>query len=137
VQQRQGVLVRLIEGNFNLEATADAETAVRRTVENAIEQATTGRTPTLPQNLRAQRKAFREKFGREMQKHDPIFFDPDADEPRPIPVEEAWRAEILRAMKASGFAPQLVYAYEKTGFIVNEPGYDKMRRKIGASTTKP
>jgi hypothetical protein len=127
VQQHQGVLVRLIEGEFDLDLSADVETAVRCRVENAIEELMTRRAPKLAQILDAQRKAFKKKFGRAMQRHDPVFFDPDADEPRPIPVAQAWRAEMLRAMKQSGFPPPLVYAYEKTGFIVNDQSYDRMR----------
>ncbi len=73
-----------------------------------------------------QKAAFKNKFGREMRDSDPLFFDPDADEPRPIP-EEVIRSETLRAMRESGFPPEFIYAYEKTGFLVSEDGYKAMR----------
>ncbi len=37
--------------------------------------------------LREQLAAFRAKFGRDAEPHEPIFFDPDADEPTPISPE--------------------------------------------------
>jgi hypothetical protein len=43
--------------------------------------------PKLQEALEAQRAAFTAKFGREPGPHDPIFFDPDADVPRPINAE--------------------------------------------------
>jgi hypothetical protein len=44
--------------------------------------------PWLSQDMEAQRKLFREKFGRDPGPHDPLFFDPDADEPRPMTREQ-------------------------------------------------
>jgi hypothetical protein len=77
------------------------------------------------QALEDQTKAFIAKFGRAPGPNDPIFFDPDSDVPRPYP-EEKLKAEMLEAMKAAGMRPELIYAYEKTGFFVNETGYKSM-----------
>jgi hypothetical protein len=30
-------------------------------------------------------------------------------------------------MRQAGLPPQLIYAYERTGFLVNKEGYDAMR----------
>jgi hypothetical protein len=38
--------------------------------------------------FRVRQQAFKEKFGREMGPEDPVFFDPDADEPVPMTVEK-------------------------------------------------
>jgi hypothetical protein len=41
--------------------------------------------PEVVEELRWQEDLFREKFGRDPGPGDPVFFDPDADEPRPLP----------------------------------------------------
>jgi hypothetical protein len=74
---------------------------------------------------RKQREAFIEKFGREPGPDDPVFFDPDYDTPVAL-SEEKLRAHALEAMRAAEIPPHLVYAYAKTGFIVNEQGYKQM-----------
>jgi hypothetical protein len=75
--------------------------------------------------LAEQRQAFVDKFGREPGPDDPLFFDPDPSTPQPI-GEERLRRETLEAMRAAGIPPHLVYAYEKTGLMVNEHGYKNM-----------
>jgi hypothetical protein len=35
-----------------------------------------------------QAERFREKFGRDIGPRDPVFFDPEADDPRPMPRDE-------------------------------------------------
>lgn len=65
----------------------------------------------------AQAVRFREKFGRDPGPQDPLFFDPDADEPRPIPVVKI-EAEAVAAMERAGLPPELIYAYQQTGLIV-------------------
>ena len=42
-------------------------------------------TPELKQVLDRQMEMFREKFGREPEANDPIFFDPNSDTPKPMP----------------------------------------------------
>ena len=64
----------------------------------------------------AQREAFRKKFGRDLGPGDPIFFDPDADEP--TPMSPVWmEAEVLAAMRKAGVSPAISYAYKKTGLM--------------------
>jgi hypothetical protein len=74
---------------------------------------------------RKQREAFIEKFGREPGPDDPVFFDPDYDTPVAL-SEKKLRAHALEAMRAAEIPPYLVYAYAKTGFIVNELRYKQM-----------
>jgi hypothetical protein len=38
--------------------------------------------------LREQLEAFREKFGRDPLPHEPVFFDPDGDDPVPLTEEK-------------------------------------------------
>lgn len=71
--------------------------------------------------LKAQRTAFRKKFGRDPGPGDPVFFDPDADVPTEI-SEARLRAEILEALE--GLPPQIVYAYAKTGLLLMEEHVD-------------
>jgi hypothetical protein len=82
-------------------------------------------TPETEKILRRQRKRFIKKFGREPGPDDPIFFDPDASNPVSISAEEL-RSETMKAMLAAGTPPHFVYAYQKTGFIVDETGYRNM-----------
>jgi hypothetical protein len=42
-------------------------------------------SPQAIEIFKRQERAFQEKFGRPMGPGDPIFFDPDADEPQPLP----------------------------------------------------
>lgn len=68
--------------------------------------------------LKQQLRAFRKKFGRDPGPTDPVFFDPNADTPQPIP-----RAEIEATMRevAQFLPPHIAYAYLKTdGMLVTE-----------------
>lgn len=70
--------------------------------------------------LLKQREAFRKKFGRDPGPGDPVFFDPDADEPRPLSEgasDNPFDPEVLEALRKTGAAPQFIYAYRKTGLI--------------------
>lgn len=72
--------------------------------------------------LQAQLDAFAAKFGREPGPEDPIFFDPDCDEPvpmRPESEEKAW-ADLFRAAEEAGLDPAYISAWEELGYIVTE-----------------
>lgn len=67
--------------------------------------------------LQMQREAFKAKFGRDPGPNDPVFFDPTADYPKEINSE--WmETQITEAMSKASVDEELIYAYEKTGFIV-------------------
>lgn len=51
--------------------------------------------------LQEQLESFRRKFGRDPGPNDPIFFDPDADEPRPVDNMKM-KAAMLRAAHKAG-----------------------------------
>ncbi|MFD4306062.1 hypothetical protein ACFWRY_25535 [Streptomyces albidoflavus] len=70
--------------------------------------------------LESQLQAFREKFGREPGPDDPLFFDPDAEEPTPL--TEEYFADMLSelAVKASeiGIDPAYFLAAREVGYMV-------------------
>jgi len=70
-----------------------------------------------------QRKLFIEKFGREPNDDDPIFFDPDADTPQPYP-EKKYTEELIDAMRKAGIDERYINAYKKTGLMVTEDNID-------------
>jgi hypothetical protein len=76
-------------------------------------------TPSVEAILRRQLELFREKFGRDAGPDDPVFFDPDADQPTPISSVRL-EAETLESMRKAGTPPQIIYAYRKTGLLLIE-----------------
>ncbi len=74
--------------------------------------------------LERQRDAFRAKFGRDPGPDDPVFFDPKADEPRPI-EEESLVATVAAAMKAAGIDAAKIHAYRRTGMLVTRENLDQ------------
>jgi hypothetical protein len=71
----------------------------------------------LRQGLEEQLERFRQKFGRGARPPDPVFFDPDADEPRPMDPARL-QAQIIGAMQAAGIEPAKIHAYKRTGLLV-------------------
>jgi hypothetical protein len=66
--------------------------------------------------LRYQREAFRQKFGRDPGPNDPVFFDPDADEPVKM-ASNRMDADIIMALRRSGAPSEVEYAFRKTGLL--------------------
>ena len=75
--------------------------------------------------IRSQIRFFREKFGREPEPDDPIFFDPDADTPQFCGPEATDHVtdQMVEAMSAAGIRPEAIYAFRKTGRIVTEDNW--------------
>jgi hypothetical protein len=73
--------------------------------------------PEVHNALLEQRAAFVEKFGREPGPDDPVFFDPDAATPQPFP-RQTYHDGMIEMLRAMGAAPEIIYAFEKTGRIV-------------------
>ncbi len=48
-----------------------------------------------------------------------MFFDPNADTPQPLDMDEM-TALMVEAMVEAGVEPARIYAYRKTGLIVTE-----------------
>lgn len=71
--------------------------------------------------LRRQAELFRAKFGREMGPEDPVFFDPDADEP--VPVDEGKMMAEIRQEAERMPDPQMrayLLAFAECGYMVTE-----------------
>ncbi|NEB03771.1 hypothetical protein [Streptomyces sp. SID13726] len=67
-------------------------------------------------------REFREKFGREPGPDDPLFFDPDADEPMPLSREhfdDMLRDVADRAVE-HGVDPAFLHAWREVGYVVTE-----------------
>jgi hypothetical protein len=76
----------------------------------------------LAEALEAEDQAFRQKFGREPRQEDPIFFDPDADQPQ-FPTEAQQRKTIdamYHIILLAGIDPAFAYAFRKTGRLLTE-----------------
>jgi hypothetical protein len=70
--------------------------------------------------LQAQRRSFEEKFGRPPGPGDPLFFDPDADEPQPFPLLGV-EIETVAMLEAAGVSPAWIYAYQHTDGLLPRP----------------
>ena len=70
--------------------------------------------------LEAQVRGFEEKFGRTPGPDDPLFFDPDADEPRPVSLT-GLETETVAMLEAAGICPAWIYAYQHTGGLLPRP----------------
>ena len=63
------------------------ENAIMKKMMATIQEAFDGQEQ-LQEALAEQKRAFEEKFGREPTPDDPVFFDPDEDEPTEIGIEK-------------------------------------------------
>jgi len=75
--------------------------------------------PELRQLLHEQRQAFRNKFGRDPDPDDPVFFDPNKETPTAIPKEQ-FRTEIVEAGARAGISSDKTNQWIDAGF----PGID-------------
>jgi hypothetical protein len=71
------------------------------------------------QMIREQLEAFRAKFGRDPKPGEPVFFDPDEDEPVPL-SEEKMMNDTLAEFAKAGLPAHHAYAYKKTGRLLME-----------------
>jgi hypothetical protein len=77
------------------------------------------------QDMARQLDAFRKKFGRDPVPSDPLFFDPEKNDPTPISGDEqdAIVANLIQAMVKVG-RPEFGYAYARSGYLVSEENHD-------------
>ena len=75
--------------------------------------------------LQQRRDVFRAKFGRDPRPMEPLLFDPDADEPRPLD-EKRVKAAMVEAMGSAGFDPAAIYAFQKTDLIATTQDADDL-----------
>jgi hypothetical protein len=77
----------------------------------------------LSEALEEQLAAFRAKFGRDPGPDDPIFFDPDADEPTRLSAD-AWHEsmdEMIGMADQLGIDPAYLKAARELGYMITEP----------------
>ncbi|MFI7208363.1 hypothetical protein [Micromonospora aurantiaca (nom. illeg.)] len=68
----------------------------------------------------AQREAFRSRFGRDPGPQDPVFFDPEADEPLPM-GQRHWddgMTRLAEAAESAGVDPAYIHAWREVGYLV-------------------
>ncbi|MEV6780491.1 hypothetical protein [Streptomyces syringium] len=84
--------------------------------------ADTPRGQELKEGLEGQLVAFREKFGREPGPDDPLFFDPDADEPTPLTKEyfDDMMLDMAERAVDMGIDPAFLHAWREVGYVVTE-----------------
>ena len=73
----------------------------------------------LDKALAEQIEAFRDRFGRDPDPCDPLFFDPDGDTPTPLDQDQVMR-ELLAAGHQAGLPPALIHAIQETGMMVTD-----------------
>jgi len=83
------------------------------------------RDPNFREDLARQLDAFRKKFGRDPAPGDPLFFDPEKDEPTPMSDDEqtGMVADLIQAMVRIG-RPEFGYAYSRSGYLVSAENHD-------------
>jgi len=67
-------------------------------------------SPEVRQAIERQLAAFREKFGRDPNDDDPIFFDPDTADPLPLSDEKDERT-MIDAMAEVGISQAMIFAF--------------------------
>lgn len=81
-------------------------------------------TPELRKVLDEAREAFIQKFGREPGPGDPVFYDPDFNEPAQIDPHKLM-AEMVVSMIQADMPLHLIYGYIRTdGLIAAEQNWD-------------
>jgi hypothetical protein len=70
--------------------------------------------------LQAQVRRFEAKFGRPPGPEDPLFFDPDADQPQPVSLAGIEQATV-GMLEAAGICPAWIYAHQHTGGLLPRP----------------
>ena len=83
------------------------------------------RDANLREDLALQLDDFRKKFGRDPAPGDPIFFDPEKDEPTPMSedVHCTLHAELIEGLVKMG-RPEFGYAFARSGYLVGEDNQD-------------
>lgn len=79
-------------------------------------------TPEVTAAIQRQLEAFREKFGRDPEPHEPVFFDPSKDVPTEID-ESVIMGVTIKAMIEAQIRPMLIYTYVKTGRLVTSDNW--------------
>jgi integrase len=82
-------------------------------------------SPEMLAQFEEQKRMFREKFGRDAGPNDPLFFDPDADEPKPLDLDRVESA-AANAMAQAGIDPAKIYAFRRTGLLATTENWERL-----------
>ncbi len=77
--------------------------------------------------MNLQIEKFRAKFGREPGPHDPVFFDPDADEPKPVSeqkIDDIYNTLIANGLSKGILRPEMAFAMWATERILTTENAD-------------
>ena len=77
------------------------------------------------ESLKKQKELFVKTFGREPGPTDPVFFDPDITDTPTALSEDKIKKNIRVALEASKAPQEVIYAFEKTGFLVTDFNKDQ------------
>lgn len=77
--------------------------------------------------------AFREKFGRDPGPGDPLFFDPEEDEPRPIQIGPDFYEQAEAMLAETGLDPAFLYAFRHTRVLVTRENRAYMDPRLVAA----
>jgi hypothetical protein len=93
--------------------------------------------PEQIETYRKQTRAFKVKFGREMEADDPFFFDPDAATPRYRSAKDAEYALnwLVALMGEAGVDPAAIYAFKRTGGLFPTGNLPFTAEELDAWTT--
>lgn len=83
--------------------------------------------PEIDEILEELRTRFRDKFGRDPEPDDPIFFDPHVEVPLPLKreaLDEMWGRLAAVLLCTGEIAPEAAYAMKKTGLLVTDATRD-------------
>jgi hypothetical protein len=78
--------------------------------------------------LKEQLEAFRQKFGRDPGPEDPLFFDPEADQPRPMDDGQL-DGMVVDALRHAGADPAYIHAYKRTGVLITTDNFKRWRKR--------
>ena len=81
--------------------------------------AATSRAPVQDPRTVTKREAFIQRFGREPGLTEPVFFDPNADDPQPLDADEV-TAALLNACEEAGLNPDEVFSHVGWGADLDE-----------------
>ncbi len=81
-------------------------------------------SPEMREVLLKQREAFIQRFGREPGLTEPVFFDPNADDPQPLDADEV-TATLLEACERAGIDAEQLFSH--LGWAAD---LDEYRKKV-------
>lgn len=135
-QQREAKAKKVRERNRRERQIKDARMKAGKKAGGLVKTLDDALRLAYEQTMIEQRIAFKEKFGRDVEPDDPIFFDPDADEPVSLSrpkikehLEKKGRLDVYRKLAAAWQRAEREIA-EKTERIRKEHAKERAKRAL-------